>query len=226
MLFGEIVEPSTRALIDEDFDEYPEVTESSPEWQGAREVPNEINTLVFIETDKVKKLFHSCVLQERKAVARIKNGGVEISDIGNRKYVVTFSEKRDLTYGQITESLKDWIKTAKNVYTITSDSISNYQNINLPEKPFSLIRVLTNDTTNSFGYERLESPNLISGFGASVLTYCIHLGIKCTLFITYVDTSPLDSVNMGPLIGLLERIEIPITHNELKITTSASNLYM
>ncbi|KAJ8945864.1 hypothetical protein NQ318_002703 [Aromia moschata] len=226
MLFGEIVEPSTRALIEDDLEEYPEYTESVPEWEGSSETPRDINGLLFIETEKIGKLFYSCVLGENKPLSKIKNAGIEVFDIGNKQYVVIFSEKKDFTCGEVTELFDPWIRKAKRTFTITSDSIGNYQNSNFTEKPVSLIRTVSNDPSKSFGYEKLESPNLVSGLGASVLSYCIHLDLKCTLFVLYIDTSPLGSVNMEPLLKLVTKLDIPVKHTEMKISTSSSNLYM
>ncbi|KAJ8961644.1 hypothetical protein NQ314_005896 [Rhamnusium bicolor] len=226
MVFGEIIEPSTRALIDEDLEEYPEFIESIPKWEGNLEVPQEIETLIFIETEKVLKLFENCVLEEEKVFSEIINAGIKVYNVHKNKYIVVFSEKKELSCGEITELFDKWITTAQNIFTITSESICNYQNISLSEKPVSLIRFLSNNVSETFGYNKLESPNLVSGLGASVLSYCIYLGLPCTLFIAYVDTSPLDSVNMGPVLNLLKRIKLTVKSTKMKITSSSSNLYM
>lgn len=103
----------------------------------------------------------------------------------------------------------------------------SYQNYSLREKPISLIKTLSNDDkSKTFGYDTLESPNLITGLGAGILSYCIHMNFKCNLFIVYVDTSPVDSLNMGPLLNLIKKLDIPLQNTDIKLTQSSSNLYM
>ncbi|XP_018579485.1 uncharacterized protein LOC108917406 [Anoplophora glabripennis] len=227
MVFGEIVEPSTRALIDEDLEEYPEYTESIPDWEGSTEPPGNIDTLIFIETGRVTGIFRNCVLGDQKANSKINNAGIEIFDITAHKYLVVFTEKKEFTCGEIVELLDRWIRAAKHIYTITSESIYSYQNVNLYEKPVSLVKALSNDANSKgFGYSLLEPPNLVTGLGASVLSYCVHIKLKCNLFVMYVDTSPLDSLNMGPLLHLIKKLDIPLKNTDVRLSPSSSNLYM
>lgn len=91
----------------------------------------------------------------------------------------------------------------------------------------SLIKILSNDDkSKTFGYDTLEPPNLVTGLGASVLSYCIHIDSKCNLFILYVDTSPLDSLNMGPLLNLVKKMDIPLKNTDVKLPPASNNLYI
>ncbi|CAH1107983.1 unnamed protein product [Psylliodes chrysocephalus] len=225
--FGEIVEPSTRALIDEDLEEYPEYLNITPEWEGNFTVPNEINSLIFLESRIVKDLIYSCVLVQEKSLCKLMNGGLEIFALPNNQFIVLYSEGNGLNTGQIVESLKNWIYTAKEIYAITTDSVYNYQNPYNVEKPISLIRVLTN-SENTFNYKKLEQPNLVTGLGACLLTYCIHQSLgKCTLFVIYIDKSHLDSYSSTAVLEVLKKLDIPIKNSNVKISsTSNNNLYM
>nr|XP_023025780.1 uncharacterized protein LOC111513786 [Leptinotarsa decemlineata] len=228
LLFGEIVEPTTRALIDDDLEEYPEYIQPL-EWEGNCETPNQIDTLVFVETEKVKKLLNSCVLLNLKSIGKLKSAGVEIYNIKENVYVITHFEQKDFNTGEIVEAFENWIKIAKHIYAVTSDSIYNYQNGDLYEKPSALLRMLSNDPEEKIHCGQLETPNLVTGLGANVLSYCIHTELKCTLFIAYVDNSPLDSANIGVLLDLFTRLDIPVSKKvitERGEDLSSSNLYI
>nr|CAI5868421.1 unnamed protein product [Callosobruchus analis] len=202
LLFGEIVEPSTRALIDDEFDEYPEYTEPSLEYEGDLSVPTKIHSLFFIETERIKKVFSTCMLEHLSPMCKIKNAGIDII-----------------------QHFHDWITRATKIYGITSESSGNYQTMDTGSKPPSIIRTLTSGSTD-FNIPNLEPPNLITGLGANVLSYCIHLGLSCCLFIVYFDSSLLDSLNVGPLIELSKKLELPLKKSNIQISVSTSNLYL
>ncbi|KAJ8920524.1 hypothetical protein NQ315_005393 [Exocentrus adspersus] len=226
-MFGEIVEPCTRALIDEDeFDEFTEHAVGVPDWEGNAEPPDDIDYLIFIETERVKAFVQNCVLKEPAPVSKINNAGIEICIVDENKYFVIFSGKKNFTCNEITQLLEKWIKTAKYVCAITSESIYNYQNDNLQEKPTSLVKMLTSNNKNkALDYGILECPNLVTGLGASILTYCLLAGVKCNLYVIYVDTAPLDSLNMKSLLMLFSDLGISLKNTNISLTP-ASNLYM
>ncbi|XP_050517009.1 uncharacterized protein LOC126891781 [Diabrotica virgifera virgifera] len=227
LMFGEIVEPSTRALIDEDIDEYPAPIEILPVWEGNFEVPNEIDCLFITESAAVKDLVDSCVIEKENSLCKLKNGGVEIFSIPERQYMVVFQEEKELNVGEITEILDKWIQQAKIIYAITSESIHNYQNSLLFERPPFLIRILSN-TDNDIKYAKLEQPNLITGLGSAVLSYCIHHSIKkCTLFVIYIDKSQQLSFNSTPILDVFKNTKLPVRNYVVKDKLSnTGNLYM
>ncbi|CAH1118795.1 unnamed protein product [Phaedon cochleariae] len=227
-LFGEIVEPTTRALVNEDID-FPPYVEVPQEWEGNTEVPKEVDTLIFLETDNLNKIFSSCIIHDNKPVCKLKNGGIKIFNVGDDKYIVTFFEEKQFNTGQIVEALSDWIFIAENIYTITTDSICKYQNFDLVDHPSSVIRIISNSSTrNTLEYVQLEPPNLVTGLGSSVLTYCIHMKMrKCTLFIAYMDISPLDFLNSGAILSLLKKLKIKVRNSHIQDNNVlASNLYI
>ncbi|KAG5882133.1 hypothetical protein JTB14_005962 [Gonioctena quinquepunctata] len=229
LVFGEIVEPTTRALIDDELEDYPEYIEKRPEWEGSCETPSDIDTLLFLETEKVKKLLFCCVLGDLKPIGRLKNAGVEIYNVKKNIYIITHFEHGELNTGQIVDAFGKWISTARKTYAITSESINIYQDINLTEKPSSLIRMLSSNQNETIKYNKLQAPNLVTGLGANVLSYCIHIGLKCTLLIAYIDNAPLDSINIGILLELFRKLHIPViknVFNEHIEDISSSNLYI
>ncbi|KAL3276660.1 hypothetical protein HHI36_012030 [Cryptolaemus montrouzieri] len=112
MLFGEILEPSSRALID-DSNDYPEYKEPHYEWTVKSEVPLIIDSLVFVETKRINKLFLEFILVNSVPRCKLNDN------------LIIYEKK--LTTGQIAETLKSWIEKAKQIFTITSSSFSSYQ---------------------------------------------------------------------------------------------------
>lgn len=115
---------------------------------------------------------------------------------------------------------------AKEVYAITSCSIGTYQNYEINEKPLSLIRILTNSEA-MFPYQQLEQPNLVTGLGANILSFCLHYKLKCTLFIIYSDLLPSDSINTKPFLDIFNLIGFPIVKlKKQQPIVSYGNLYI
>ncbi|CAG9861048.1 unnamed protein product [Phyllotreta striolata] len=224
-LFGEIVEPSTRALIDDDIEEYPDYLGFTPEWEGNATVPKQINSLIVLESNVIKDVVNNCVLAQEKSICKLENGGIEIFQLPNSNYIILYNERKGLNPGQIVEILEKWIVTSKTIYTVTTDSIYNYQSTNnYKEKPVSLVRVISNVDKKR---NNLEQPNLVTGLGATILEYCIHESIKkCTLYIIYMDKSPLDSFSCTPIFNVFTEIGIPINNRNIKARESSNNLYM
>ncbi|KAJ3665464.1 hypothetical protein Zmor_000958 [Zophobas morio] len=225
MVFGEIVEPSTRALIDDEFEEYPTYTKPQLIWEGNVGVPSNLNTLIFIEGNKLMKLFNALVLNSEMLYSSLNSENINIYNATNNTYIVSYV-KKDLTTGEIIEELSQWLRKAKNIYAVVSEPISAYQNLNLSEKPETLIRKLSTDTADTFNCEKLESPNLVSGLGAGVVSYCIHSGLKSTLFVVYMDNSPLDSINTSPVVQLMKSLNLSVKAAASNLNPAASNLYL
>jgi hypothetical protein len=226
MVFGEIVEPSTRALIDDDYEEYPDYVKPDLNWIGDVKVPSDLNTVIFVEGSKVLNLFRSLILASQKPYCNLESGSIQVYKLSNGKYIVTYIQK-DITTGEIVEELVEWLKVAKNIYAVTCEPIAAYQNLDLSEKPENLIRVLSTENAGDvFNCKKLESPNLVLGLGAEVLSFSSHTGLKSTLFVVYMDNSPLDSINTHSVIQLMKSLDLPVKLAVSKLNPSPSNLYL
>lgn len=73
----------------------------TPEWEGNFTVPNEINSLIFLESRIVKDLIYSCVLVQEKSLCKLMNGGLEIFALPNNQFIVLYSEGNGLNTGQV-----------------------------------------------------------------------------------------------------------------------------
>lgn len=118
-LFGEIVEPSTRALIDDDYAEYPDYSKYAPvmqcipifqikifsrpdtTWEGIINVKDIVNidVLFFVEGAKVTKLCKR-LLPNLEFQCSLKSGGLEIYKLGSADYVMFF-EAKELSTGEV-----------------------------------------------------------------------------------------------------------------------------
>ncbi|XP_044258416.1 uncharacterized protein LOC123007277 [Tribolium madens] len=225
MVFGEIVEPSTRALIDDEYEEYREYIKPELKWEGTFKAPPDLDTLIFVEGSKILKLFDALVLNKRDLVCMLKVAGIEIFNGKNGKYIVTYT-KQEITTGEIIEELVEWLRKAAHIYALTSESAASYQNLQMIEKPETLIRKLSTESNCFPNYKKLESPNLVSGLGADVLSFSIHTGLKSTLFVVYMDNSPLDSINTSPIIQLIKLLDLNVNLSSTNLNPVPSNLYL
>ncbi|XP_060526397.1 uncharacterized protein LOC132702018 [Cylas formicarius] len=226
MSFGEIVEPSTRALIIDDDVELSEAERTEVSWKGKPDPPDDVDLLVFVESNRLIQLAQLILLSNLKLAAKLLGEGVEIYNDG-KQFLVTYSESKTLICGEIVEIFEKWIAKASKIYSVTSSSIVLYQNDEIFPKPETLVRCLTNNGKVPFDFcEKLEAPNLITGLGAGVLSYCVYKSIKCSLFVIYMDNSPLDSINSKYFVNLMSKMGFVLKNSLLTISTGSSNLYI
>lgn len=120
-----------------------------------------------------------------------------------------------------------WIMKAKLVYCLTSSPIQQYINCNQSNQSECFIRRLGFKEVDN-NYKTLESPNLVTGLGAAVLSYCIHIQRCCSLYIVYMNSIQLDSLTAQPVLELIHSLKLfsfkPL--NLKKIKVADNNLYM
>ncbi|XP_049820518.1 uncharacterized protein LOC109599619 [Aethina tumida] len=223
MLFGEIVEPGTRALIFDD-DEFPEYKSIEPEWKG--KITNEIETLLFVESEKILTLVKKFVIASKTPTLSLVNGGINFFEVSQNKYVVLCEDNKNYCSGELITILKDYILKAKFLYSMTSKAIVSYENPDLTNRSDTLIKCLSTNEANTYGYTKLESPNIITGLGANILSYSVHTNLQCSLFNAYMDNSPLDSRNSTPILNLIGKLGFTVLPCDLKMNAPAHNLYM
>ncbi|ERL88674.1 hypothetical protein D910_06058 [Dendroctonus ponderosae] len=101
MMFGEIVEPSTRALIldADELDELPAYKNPIYEWQGDSQPQLDIDNLIFADSPTVLQIC-SYITKNIQPVAQILQEGLAIYKL-DRNYLVVFNGKsKDLVVGQ------------------------------------------------------------------------------------------------------------------------------
>lgn len=128
---------------------------------------------------------------------------------------------------QVVEEISKFITKAKHVYCITSAPSSSYINVQKQDLPECFIRKLTFQQTNHYGCNVLESPNLVTGICAAVLSYCIQIEQPCSLYVAYIDSAPLDSITIRPIVSLLKQLNIvEIKSDCFAKPVPSNNLYM
>lgn len=91
----------------------------------------------------------------------------------------------------------------------------------------TFVRSITYKNAKNFNCPKLESPNLLTGTGAAIMSLCIFKDIACALFVVFVPSAPLDSVTAVPIVDLLRKLNV-CQSGDLKINVGvpSNNLYM
>ncbi|XP_044756632.1 uncharacterized protein LOC123315125 [Coccinella septempunctata] len=225
MVFGEIVEPSTRALLDDD--DYPEYTPPTIEWTGDQQCLSRAESLIFVETRRIGEIFHKFILQDLKPVCSTKNN-IYIYEKSNHFIIVhneSYYGANDLATGEVIKSIENYIVKAKQIITITSRALSAYEGELDREAVECLFKCLsTNKLT--FDCDRLKSPNFITGLGGDVLSYCIYKKLQCSSFVLYHKNFDVDTLSSKPVLELAEKLGLSPSQHYLKTELPKNNLYM
>ncbi|XP_045467443.1 uncharacterized protein LOC123675921 [Harmonia axyridis] len=226
MLFGEIVEPSTRALIDED--DYPEYVPPTIKWTGDEKTFSDAEILIFIETKRIQDIFKKFILQDLKPICSL-NNNVLIYKKGKNfiiSYTESYDNKDELTTGEIVVVLENHLMRAKEIYTITSSSLYSYQGDLNRDEVECLFKSICTKNSKNFDCDRLSSPNFITGLGADISSYCVYKRMQCSSFILYHKNTDIDTMSSSPVLELTKKLTLSPSHHRSKMTVPLSNLYM
>lgn len=201
-----------------------------------------INSLIFVESTPLLKLLKNQPLHSYTA---IKTAGVSVFVLENNDYLVLCNTPEAFTHGevllfffltsipflnnklQIVANFTAWIENAKNVYCVSTKPQPLYIQRGATENSETFLRSVTYKSASDFNCRKLESPNLATGIGAAVMSFCVFRERPCGLFIAFVCSAPLDSVTAKPIVELLSRLNV-CKESDLKVnvTVPSSNLYM
>ncbi|KAB0791545.1 hypothetical protein PPYR_03345 [Photinus pyralis] len=219
MVFGEIVEPSTRALCTDEFSEN-EILELS--WNATPTIASAINKVFVIETAPLLSFFKMCILGDQEPICKLNETNVKVYELHDNDYIIT-CENSKATAGHITEKVAPWLKQASEVVVLTSGLVSLLENSD--KRSSCIIKQLAYNTERV--HPNLDVPNLVTGISASVFSYCVHTNTSCSLFKIFFDELPLDSINTMPLLDLIETVGLNVLKTyKLEATASHSNLYI
>ncbi|XP_044738743.1 proteasome assembly chaperone 1 [Chrysoperla carnea] len=235
-LFGEIIEPSSRALCDfeEDLDVVPTI---DLKWEGLNEPPNTISLLLCAEGKSSLDLFRKSVLNNARKVCTCQEIGVEIYQISLNneqeslnKYVCLFGNSNRYNDAEVIESIRPWIENSKQVVCFLTQKMVEYLTRLSQEKPAILLRMLqvsnSNELMDKLPVPILEQPNIITGKLAAVISYRLHIDKPGTIFICYLDQIELDSTTAEPLLSLLNKLNIKTVPYTAGVPKNESNLYL
>ncbi|KAF7268840.1 hypothetical protein GWI33_018184 [Rhynchophorus ferrugineus] len=126
MVFGEIIEPSTRALVieDEHLENIPLYIGPIYQWEGQAQVPDDLETLIVVESKRAIYIA-SFLIKEKQPVCSIRNEGVSIYKVDKNYIVLFLNQTKSLILGEIAEILSPWLKKAKSIQAITTEPISS-----------------------------------------------------------------------------------------------------
>ncbi|KAK5638008.1 hypothetical protein RI129_012303 [Pyrocoelia pectoralis] len=210
MVFGEIIEPSTRALCNDEYDDG-EICDLS--WKVTPCTPTTVKKLFITDTTPLLSVFKVCILSDVKPKYELNETNLKIYEICDNNYVIASDDPKTIS-GNITEIIAPWIKCAAEVIILTTAS-------DLP----SGIKQLSYKMRSI--HPKLDVPNLVTGISASVFSYCVHINKNCSLFKVFLDEAPLDSINTVPLLNLIKTLGLNVLKMyKFQETSCYSNLYI
>lgn len=194
-------------------------------WSENATVPKQIDKLLIGDTALVVQILNACLLTPEKLMCTLKNINLQIYKTGHNNYVITCEDKKEIN-GLLVEELSQWINISKEIYVLTSTSLAFYQGANNDIDNIYFLSTKKNEKLLN-GYKKLNAPNLVTGFGTAIFSYCSHIKKDCTLFNSYVSYVPIDTLSSKPFIDLLQFLHIG-NLLPFKINKSAAthNLYM
>ncbi|KAK9881948.1 hypothetical protein WA026_018142 [Henosepilachna vigintioctopunctata] len=229
MVFGEIVEPSSRAFLDDESIDFPEYESPEFRWTNKLEIFSDIDSIVFTETKRINELFEKIILHNYVLVNSLNN----CLNLYKREHslIAVYKEPKvtedKLTTGQIVEALEPFLKKIKQIYTITSSTLMSYcEKSKKKENLECFVESLSTKNSYNFGVRKLIAPNLISGLGSNIFSYCIYNNLICSSFIFYLNNTPPDSINSKPIIELAKNMCLSPNSFSTRMTAPIHNLYM
>ncbi|XP_034946340.1 uncharacterized protein PSMG1 [Chelonus insularis] len=240
MSFGEVVYPSSRAFWTEEDDENDnQSTENltklfTVEW--SEDIPQQINTLIVIETSLIVDFMKDYVSKNAKEVCQIKSSSSKhpskLYKASNNSFICLVSPDVELAQaGDFVDTASEILKKAKNIIAITSSHITQLKNIenrNISTYLISLYtRKATNDVKNSISMPK--QPSIVPGVGAGVVAYAEVMDQSASLNILYLDGYELDSNSASPLTKLFAEVtkhELPELKCGKPFIFNKGNLYM
>lgn len=125
------------------------------------------------------------------------------------------------------EAIGDWILKSRETFVLTSAPVAHYQGTTSTELDNNIYCLSYGSNKCAKKYRKLNSPNLVTGFGADAFSYCIHNKKNCSLFIGYMHYVPIDTLSSKPFMELLHLMNIgKMSPFKLNQPVATHNLYM
>uniref|UniRef100_S4P867 Proteasome assembly chaperone 1 n=1 Tax=Pararge aegeria TaxID=116150 RepID=S4P867_9NEOP len=224
--FGEIVEPITRSTW-EDWDD--EITDNTAlQWQWPLDSADKIDTLFILEG----RYMSECVKMHPKFHLQLKNSildaNLHLFELPSNKYVCTIKDYNLLQSSEIVELLKPLLTKSKDVITIQTKPLLEYQTASQLYSPLVIREVTTSTKTQKlceFKFEKLEQPNIVSGVAAGVTCLREHLELPATTLVYYIEHT--EEYQTDEIQQILEKLKIIDSICKTKVNGLLnSNLYI
>ncbi|EEB20021.1 hypothetical protein Phum_PHUM600210 [Pediculus humanus corporis] len=200
--FGEIIEPTTRALFNDFSDEedcsqnlqitFAEIFLLDNNTSPAAEIiidSNESDYSNDPEISKKKILPSRIFLNKNNAICLISS---------------SFTSESGYFF---TQAILKFLQVSNKVYIFTNDSLYNYKTESLYDLPFGFIKELkTSYSSQKNLVDLLETPNFITGVSGAILSWCEIFKKNATAFICYTDQQKLDSITAEPYLSVFKKL--------------------
>ncbi|KAE8745164.1 hypothetical protein FOCC_FOCC008230 [Frankliniella occidentalis] len=247
-LFGEVVEPVSRALYidessdDEDTQEDLATNAVKVEWKD--EAPNSLNTLLLfngkLSGDFMLKVLQginskSAVLLKERLLTRSKvSKEIQIYKLSNGVYGCLCPTVDIGNSNLVLNELLPVFKLSSQVIIVSTVPAPFYKgNDPTLDLPSAFMRILYTSTFDSKDViaPLLEPPNMVTGVPASILNWCEVFKKPGCLYICYSDSNHLDSISAEPLVKIFSHVfqglfDKKVLSFQSAIPAPSSNLYM
>ncbi|KAJ1532180.1 hypothetical protein ONE63_000802 [Megalurothrips usitatus] len=225
-LFGEIVEPVSRALyIDESSDEEDSQdlsTTKIPDIKWVDEAPTSIETLLVfhghLATDFLLKVLEG---SNSKSAAHLKEKilyhgkrslkelNIFLYNIGHGIFGCLCPAVDIANSNEVVEKLLPVLNITKRVVAIATIPApffkGNDPTLDLPPAFMRMLYTSTFDTKDVIA-PLLETPNMVTGVPASILNWCEVFKKPGCLYVCYSDSDHLDSISGEPLVKIFSNV--------------------
>ncbi|XP_015510002.2 uncharacterized protein LOC107217142 [Neodiprion lecontei] len=227
-IFGEIVEPESRAFWDDD-----ELDASQFQyqlrWSGDNVMPSSIKTFLIVEGSVVSDFTRMCSLgRGENEICIIEHGRFKASNIykiNNDLYTCLVSPDLDAKHStEFIATLTDFLLNAEKIITLTCQHVSSYKSDVAPILPSFLQSLSTKSGKSPLNdVERVKQPNIVHGIAAGVMSYAEIFELSAVLYVLYVEEFLLDSETAMPLVKLFAAIPGSLLHDPVFKQSSFSS---
>lgn len=216
--FGEIIEPSTRALFDEFEDDDDVKTNKRLQLVWNQNAPTTVD-LFFVVHGRLSLAFAEAYLVDDNTslIGEInlqQDNDDSHKSLPSRIYLegttliclVSPSCTSDLAF-QFVENISTILKNSKRVIVLTNETIYKFKTAFINELPPAFMRELKTSTDTSKELaDKLPIPNIITGIPGAVATWCQIFKKSASILICYTDQQRLDSVTALPYTTVIKKI--------------------
>ncbi|CAH0399828.1 unnamed protein product [Chilo suppressalis] len=223
--YGEIVEPLSRTAWEDWDDVTSEDKHNRLECPDQAAVPDIIESLILLEG----KYLYDCMKNEIKNLTLIYTiKEIDLNVYQNQQSNVCISILRDydiLRSSEIVELLKPYITVSKNVVTIQTKPLTEYQSLELTNKNCLIRTICSTKASNlEINFPKLQQPNFISGVSAGAICLRDHLDLPGTAVICYTEHP--EDYQIEEIQTLLKKLKVISHVNTGPSNVLNSNLYI
>ncbi|KAL4716082.1 hypothetical protein ACJJTC_013859 [Scirpophaga incertulas] len=222
--YGEIVEPYTRACW-EDWDELFEEDSARFEWVRKEAIPNAIDCFIVLEGKSFINYIENKSNTKLQYVDSINKIDVTLYKTNELQYVCVVKDNNLLNSSEIVDLLKPYIIVSKDVVTLQTKPLAEYQSMDVTNEMCIIRTVCTShQSKTNVNFRKLEQPNIITGVSAGVICLREHLGLCGKALVCYLEY--IEEHQIEELQSLLKSLNIVSCVDATSNNILDSNLYI